>query len=288
MAGLDSELLRTFVAVVETGTLTRAGEIVGRSQSAVSLQIKRLEDVVGATLFVRGPRGVTLTTEADMLLAQARRILALIDETRAAMPAGMLRGPVRIGVPEEYSHSLLPKALGAFAEIHPLVEVTVKYGQSAAHRLALEAGDLDLAVVFEPSDDALAEPLIIDPTVWVTSLVHKVQARRPVPVALNHGQNWCRTAALASLERTGHPFRIAYTADTSATLGAAASCGLAIAPLSRSQIPLHCRELTGEDGFDVIDAASVGLLQGKGRAAAVLGMAEAVRSAFIPSEPRLS
>lgn len=202
MAGLESDLLRTFVAVAETGTFTRAGEIVGRSQSAVSLQIKRLEDIVGAALFVRGPRGVTLTTEADTLFAKARRILALIDETTAAMSSGPLRGPVRIGVPEEYSHTLLPKALGAFAELHPMVEVTVKYGQSAAHRQAIHAGELDLAVVFEPSESVVAEPLMIDPTVWVTSILHDVHARRPLPVAINHVQGWCRAAALASLGKS--------------------------------------------------------------------------------------
>jgi DNA-binding transcriptional LysR family regulator len=280
-AALDSDLLRTFVAVADTRNFTRAGEIVGRSQSAVSLQIKRLEDVVGAVLFDRGPRGVVLTTQADMLLANARRIIALLDETAAAMPIRPLNGPVRIGVPEEYSHTLLPKALGTFAKLHPLVEVTVKYGQSAAHRLAFEAGELDLAVVFEPSGSVSAEPLMIDPTVWVTSSVHCVHEHCPLPVALNDTQGWCRAAALASLQRLAVPFRIAYTADTSGALQAAATCGLAIAPLSRSHIPAQCRELTADDGFDIIDASSVGLLQKPGaRAPAIAGMADAVRDAF--------
>ena len=279
--GLDSELLRTFIAVADTQNFTRAGEIVGRSQSAVSLQIKRLEDVVGAALFHRGPRGVALTMQADMLLANARRIIALIDETATAMPIRPLNGPVRIGVPEEYCHTLLPRALGAFAKLHPLVEVTVKYGQSAAHRLAFQAGELDLAVVFEPSGSVLAEPLMIDSTVWVTSSVHCVHEQSPLPVALNDSQGWCRAATLASLHRLSLPFRVAYTADTSSALQAAATCGLAIAPLSRSHIPEHCRELTAEDGFDVIDASSVGLLQNaNARAPAVSGMADAVRDAF--------
>ncbi|BDA87088.1 LysR family transcriptional regulator [Aureimonas sp. SA4125] len=278
---LDSELLRTFLAINDAGNFTKAGEAVGRTQSAVSLQVKRLEGLVGAPLFTRGPRGVVGTAAAEYLLPNARRIIALLDETSAAMRSRPLNGPVRIGMPEEYSHTILPQALGAFAKRHPLVEVTVSYASSAANRQAVAAEGLELAVVFEEAGTGSAEWLATDPTVWVTSTVHCVHEQDPVPVALNATQGWCRAVALNSLDRAGIRFRAAYTADTCSPLQAAVTSGLAIAPLCRSQIPPKCRELTEGDGFGIVDSSSVGLLRNSMATGAVVdGMAEAIRGAF--------
>ena len=147
---LDSDLLRTFLAVADTGNLTKAADSVGRTQSAVSMQIKKLEDALGDTLFDRHSRGVALTMQGRRLIDNARRIVALLDDTAAAMRQPALDGAVRIGIPEEYINSTLPRALGAFAAIHPGVEVTVQQGTSMSNRTALEAGEIDIAVVFEP------------------------------------------------------------------------------------------------------------------------------------------
>ncbi|TIT61576.1 MAG: LysR family transcriptional regulator, partial [Mesorhizobium sp.] len=118
---LDSDLLRTFVAVADTGNFTKAAEQAGRTQSAVSMQMKKLEDVLGDSLFERGSRGVALTRRGAELIVNARRIVSLLDETAASMVAAPLGGPVRIGIPEEYGHAILSRALGAFAKRHPQV-----------------------------------------------------------------------------------------------------------------------------------------------------------------------
>ena len=136
---LDSDLLRTFLAVAETGNFTRAAEAVGRTQSAISMQIKRLEEMVGETLFERGPRGVTLSRRGGDLLGSARRVVALLDETASSMRAVQLDGPVRIGLPEEYGQPILSRALGAFAKRHSQVEVTVRFGYSVPQLAALAA-----------------------------------------------------------------------------------------------------------------------------------------------------
>ncbi|TIV77760.1 MAG: LysR family transcriptional regulator, partial [Mesorhizobium sp.] len=120
---LDSDLLRTFVAVAETGNFTKAAEQAGRTQSAVSMQMKKLESMVGDSLFERGSRGVALTRRGGELIGNARRIVSLLDETAASMAAAPLGGPVRIGIPEEYGHAILSRALGAFSTRHPKVEV---------------------------------------------------------------------------------------------------------------------------------------------------------------------
>ena len=202
---LDSDLLRTFVAVAETGNFTRAASQVNRTQSAVSMQIKRLEEMVGEMLFSRGPRGVGLTRKGGELLSNAQRIVALLDETAASMSAPPLDGPVRIGIPEEYG-AILSRALGAFCKRHPQVEITVRYARSDTQMAALSSDDLDLAVVFEWQDFSDGEVLMRDPTVWVTSDLHRMHEETPLPVAIYQNSDWCRDFAVKLLEKRNLPF----------------------------------------------------------------------------------
>lgn len=278
---LDSDLLRTFVVVTETGNFTRAGSKAGRTQSAVSMQIKKLEEIVGGTLFERGSRGVVLTKRGADLIENARRIVTMLDETAAAMRAPPLDGPVRIGIPEEYGHAILSRALSAFSRRHAQVEVTVRYAHSPAQMQALADGELDLAVVFEWQDFGGGEVLMQDPTVWVTSMLHPVHEERPVPIALYSRDGWCRDFAMRSLEQRGLNHRIAYMSDTTGGLKLAVTSGLAIAPISRSNIPVGCRELTAADGFGDIDSSNVVLRRNPlATGEAIDGMAEAIRDAF--------
>lgn len=278
---LDSDLLRTFVAVAEAGNFTKAAERVSRSQSAVSMQIKRLEETVGGELFGRGSRGVWLTRRGTDLLGNARRIVSLLDETAATLLAPPLDGPVRIGIPEEYGLSVLSRALGAFARNHPKVEVTVRYAPSYDQVAALAAGELDLAVVFEWQDFSDGEVLMNDPTVWATSIQHDLRDERPVPVALYNRAGWCHDFAIRSLEERGIDYRVAYTSETTGGLKLAVTSGLAIAPISRSNMPAGCRELTAADGFGQIDASNVVLhINPSAPNEAIAGMAEAIREAF--------
>lgn len=278
---LDSDLLRTFVAVADTGNFTKAAERAGRTQSAVSVQMKRLEGMIGDSLFERGSRGVALTQRGGELIANARRIVSLLDETAASMVAAPLGGPVRIGIPEEYGHAILSRALGAFAKRHPQVDITVRYAHSGAQIAALAAGELDLAVVFEWQDLSGGEVLMHDPTVWVTSELHHMHEERPVPIALYNRAGWCKDFAIKSLEQRGLAYRVAYTSDTNGGLRLAVTSGLAIAPISRSNIPAGCRELTAADGFGDIDSSNVVLRRNPNASGeAIDGMEEAIREAF--------
>lgn len=286
---LDSDLLRTFVAVADTGNVTRAADRMGRTQSAVSMQIRKLEEVVGDSLFERGSRGVKLSRKGEALVGNARRIVSLLDETASTLRAAPLDGPVRIGIPEEYGFTVLAQALGEFAKQHPRVEITVRFASSATQLAALNSGDLDLAVVFEWEHFSGKDILMVDPTVWVTSISNPRHAETPLPVAVYQNSNWCREFALKSLERRGIDYRIAYMSDTSGGLKLAAASGLAIAPLSRSNIPAGCRELTVADGFGVIDSAHVVLRRNPNAAGATIdGMADAIRAAFLDRPSRLS
>jgi len=281
MSHLESDLLRTFIAVAETNNFTKAADLVGRTQSAVSMQIKKLEDGIGSALFDRGSRGVTLTRQGNTLLLKARRVVMLLDETAASMRMPGLSGVVRVGIPEEFGSSVLPRALRNFDQLHPGVEIVANFGRSAANIEALNAGRLDLAVAYEQGDYTTGDVLRTDPTVWVTSDLHETHLRSPLPVAMYSGVGWCKTEALATLKDLEGGYRIAYISDTSNGLLAAVQAGLGVAPLSRSTIPAHCRELTLEDGFALIDQSNVTLrVNNRMGDPAVTGMASAIREAF--------
>ena len=278
---LESDLLRTLVAIAETKNFTRASEIVGRTQSAVSIQMKKLEDIVGEKLFDRGPRGVTLTSPGEQLVKDARRILSLLDQAAVSLHSDPLEGCVRIGVPEEYGGTILPRVLSRFCKMHPQVEVTVRCAASSDLNAELDRGDLDLIVVHEEAARIGGEVLLNDPVVWVTSDTHFQHECDPVPVAVCERGCWWREWALSSLEQHRKDYRVTYVSDSTLGLQAAVSSGIAIAVLSKSQIPPGCRELTLEEGYPQLQGTNLVLRQRtQTECSTKAGMAQAVREAF--------
>ncbi len=280
---LDSDLMRGFLAVAETGSVTHAAGRLGRTQSAVSMMIRRLEEQVGQTLFDRHPRGVDLTERGSQLVPYARRVLCLLDEAGAALREAPLAGPIRLGIPEEYVEGVLPAALASFAGRHPAVEVTLRCDFSAPQVEALRQDKIDLAVTYSATSPEDAEVLAVDPTVWVTSVPHAQHLRRPLPVAVYFSSDWCKDYALHSLDQMAIDYRIAFECDTTGGFRAAVANGLAVAPMARSAIPAGCRVLGAEDGFGTVDQARVVLRRNPRRASpAIDAMVETLRAAFSP------
>lgn len=278
---LDSDLLRTFVAIADSGSFTRAAAAVYRTQSAVSMQVKKLESLVGQPLFAREARGVRLTPSGEGLLAQARRILRLLDQAAESLRPGQVAGAVGIGVPEEYGATILPDVLARFAERHPAVEVTVRCEPSLTLSQALEQSALDLAVVVSDRGPSHGEILIHDPTVWVASARHLVHEQDPLPVAMFDRDCWWRDWALRSLDERGRRYRVAYTSGSVAGIQAAVASGLAVGVLGRSMMPRGARQLSRAEGFDSLPGSSVILRCRPGAASdAVMNMAAAVRDVF--------
>jgi DNA-binding transcriptional LysR family regulator len=278
---LDSDLMRCFVAVAERENFTHAASVLGRTQSAVSVQIKRLEELVGEPVFLRGPRGVTLTQAGETLLVNARRIVSLLNETEASFGAPLLKGQLRIGLPEEYGSNVASHALALFGRVHKDVELSVRSACSGVQKQALEDGELDLAVVFDWERSLQGEVLASDPTVWATSDTHRLHEHTPIPIAVFDHGSWSQDYAIKSLQRRKHRYRIAYRGDTGAALNLAVSAGLAIAPLSRSKIPEGCRELTAAEGFDQIDMTNIVLCRGNDAGGELVSaMEHAMRAAF--------
>jgi DNA-binding transcriptional LysR family regulator len=250
---LETDLLKTFVTICETGSFTEAARRVFRTPSAVSMQIKRLEEQLGRALFVRHPRHVTLTADGEAFSGHARDILRINDEALSRFRIPQLEGRIRFGAPDDFGVRYLPTILSRFAATHPLVEVAVFLSTSVSLSRQFEAGEIDMILTVSAQSDTTPGQLIhSEPLVWVGARDGMAFSKTPVPLAMSaHGCPW-RAAALASLDEGGVRYRIAYTSETGAGQLAAVLADLAIAPLPISLVGEHHRKLTEKDGFGKI------------------------------------
>lgn len=267
---LETPLLRTLVAVSETGSFTRAAERVHRTQSAVSMQIKRLEEAVGKPLLERDRKQARLTREGEALVDYARRILSLHDEAMAAVSEPDIAGLVKIGTPDDYAAGFLPQVLSDFAETHPNVEVEMRCEVSAKICRAFDKGEVDVALLTAGSWLKGGEIIRREPVAWATSARHMVHEREPLPLAVFEPGCLFRESALAAMDKTGRPYRIAYSSESYAGLVTAALAGLAVTAMARSSVPSGLRELSPDEGFPVLPSVDIALLRppsGRSRAA---------------------
>jgi DNA-binding transcriptional LysR family regulator len=265
-AGLDPDLLRAFVFIAEEGSFTRAARLVGRTQSAVSMQVQRLEAVLGQTLLARSKGGtVQLTPHGQFLLARAREMLALNDDIWTTFHAPSVSGRVRLGTPDDYALRYLPPILMRFAESHPAVEVEVLCSDSSTLVESLRAGSLDLTLVSEghepPGWPAL--PLWRGELRWITSERHAPHRQDPLPLALAHQDCSWRRAALSALESAGRRYRVAYTSATQAGTHAPVMAGLAVTVSTLSWLPEGLRLVRAEEGLPRLPDFGITMLQGR-------------------------
>lgn len=245
---LDIDLLRSFAAVADTRHFTKAAERLGRTQSAVSLQIKRLEQAVGARLFHRSNRAVRLTGEGETLQRYARQMLRLHDETLAAFGRPATQGRVRLGVTDTSMCYMWP-VLRRFAEDHALVEVEFRCDRSWHALETFEAGETDLALVTQPCGREGGRIVRREPLVWAAAKGSAVAALDPLPVALFGPGCIYRKTAERALEAAGRPFRHAYNSASRDGLDTAVGAGLAVTTVPRSVMPADWYALGPGDGF---------------------------------------
>lgn len=277
---LDSDLLCTFLTIAETGSISRAAERLGRTQSAISMQVKRLEDFSGRPLFKRLPRGVRLTEAGEALMPEARQVIQSLETATRRLQDQPMSGAITIGISEDYSIPLLTPALAHFADLHPKVTITVRSEPTPSIDDAFEAGEIDLAVLAIDSGAVAGELLYQDPTDWVVSKSHHLEDRDPVPVAVFDEDCWWRDAALKSLQARGTPYHIAFSSRSLAGIQAAVQSGLAVGMMGRSTAPSGTRILGRADGFDPLPSASIVLKCREGDPSpAFTGMASAIREA---------
>jgi len=239
LVNLDIDLLRAFVTVVETGSFTRTAAMLGRTQPAISLQIRRLEDQLRSPLVDRGAGGVGLTTEGAGLLPQARRLLRLNDEIVSTLGDGDLEGEVRFGAPEDIATMHLPGILGAFARSHPRIKLSVTCDYTANLLDQMSRGMLDLALIKrEPVGPELGVRVWGEPLVWVALDASIVEASLlPLPLIIAPAPDIYRKRALGALTAAGIAFRASFTSPSLAGQMAALRAGLGVGVLPAAMAP---------------------------------------------------
>jgi DNA-binding transcriptional LysR family regulator len=262
MAELQTDWLRCFVAAVDAGSLSSAAPEIHRSQSAVSMQIKKLESAVGCPLLLRGPRQLQLTHEGQLLLGYARRILDLHGEAQAALHGEALSGLVRVGVPDDYASKYMTPALKRFAPRHGGVEIQLDCEQSTSLIPRVARGDLDLALVSR--DHARRGTLLFhEPMVWVGSPQFDVWQRNPLPVAVYEEASPGRRSAIHSLALQGRPYKVVYNSASLAGQIAAVESGLAVAALTQCSAPPHLQVLGAEHGLGPLEPMQVAVVRSR-------------------------
>ena len=238
---LDMDLLRALVAIADSGSFSAAALRLGRTQSAISLQIKRLEEAVGQSLLERSQgRVVGPTAEGRVLIDYSRRILRLNDEACACFARQNLVGRLRLGLPEELMESVFPRVLTEFTRDYPRVELSVRCDLSVRITALAEAGELDLAIAKSMPGQSVVEGstgwrlLNRDPMAWLAGEGSNAMDRRPLPLAVFHEGCVFRMAAITALAARGISWRLAFVGGSYTALRHAVAAGFAVTPLPRS------------------------------------------------------
>lgn len=276
---LDLELLRSFVAIAETGSFTAAAGRVYRTPSAVSMQIKRLEDLIGVSVFTRDARNVALTPDGDVLLSYARRMIALNREAVSRFVTADVSGVVRVGTPSDYGEVLLPGALKQFAKSHPEVVVDVVIDQSSSLRKRLAGGQVDIVLLSCPNGEE-GDVVMEDDIVWVGAKGGQAYLIDPLPVSMwEEGCSW-RERAIASLNNVGRGYRVAFMTAHASGQRAAIQADLAVAPMGRSFMGKDLQILDTNCGLPEIGTYKLAMQVAKDASAPVEAFAEHFHGLF--------
>ncbi len=254
---LDMALIRTFVAVVNHGGVARAAERVGRSQPAASLQLKRLEEVVGTPLFRKSGRGVCLTESGDVLLGYARRLLDLNDETVTAVTMLKLSGTVRLGIAQDFADGWLTKVLARFARAHPSIVMEVKADRNAALLEGLARRQLDFALTFGGEGTAGAITLGPVEAAWIGTRDRSWRAAGCLPLVAFEAPCEFRRMAVRALEEAGMPWRLAFSSPSLSSQWSAVEAGLGVSVRTTIGLRPPLTVLDEQDGLPPLPKAAL-------------------------------
>ena len=241
---IDTALLRAFVAVVETGSVTGAAVLLSLTQAAVSQQLKRLEELFGTELFERHHKRLALRPNGERLLAHAHKLIALNDEVFGAMSAPAYEGEVRLGVPHDIVGPYLPPILKRFDKAWPRVRVSLKCTTTPQLLELVRKGKIDLTLTTELRCGAGGETLLQDDLVWAGAIEGTARSRDPLPVSLGDEKCEFRPSVLKALRDAGRDWRPVCEVSSMEPLLASIEADLSIAPLLRTTIPHYLQEVT--------------------------------------------
>ncbi len=259
---LDLDQLQTFVAIADSGSFTRAADEVHRTQSAVSMQMRRLEERLGKTLFEKEGRTNRLTEEGERLLTYARRLLRLNRETLAAFDDASLEGHIRIGTPDDYADRFLPEIMARFTRSNPRVELSVICEPTVNLLEHIKRNTLDIALITHDSDKGSAEVVRREPLLWVTSANHSIHQEEVLPIAVGRTTCMWRRSACDMLDRMGRDYRILFTSWSATVIIAAVLSGQAVSILPECALRPGMRILGEADGFGPLPDVRIGIVRG--------------------------
>lgn len=257
---MDSDLLRSFVAFAECGSFNRAADRIGRTPSAFSMQMKRLEELVDTKLFERQGRTVLLTNDGITFVGYARRILALQDEAMSMLRSQDAARPIRIGCPDDYARKILPIVLRAIRTVSANATFLVSVNPTPVLQRMLDQGELDLSLV---SRSAMGEEgyfLRHEPGVWVSSPVHRQHECDPLPLVLPAEDCKFHAWALDAISKSGRPFSLFATTRQAASLLHLVRDGLGVAALAAASVSDEFQILHSRDGFPPLPAVGVAVM----------------------------
>jgi DNA-binding transcriptional LysR family regulator len=259
---LDLDQLQTFCVIADCGSFTEASRRIHKTQSAVSMQIKRLEERLGQTLLLRDGRTVSLTAEGDELYSRARRMLRINAEIIDLFSNDDLAGNIRFGVPDDYAVKLLPAILSSFQRTHPKIMVDVRCMPSEELLEGMKAGRFDLIVFTQGTMHEFGELFRTEPMHWVAS--HGGMALNTDPVPLACGPQSCcwRANAIDALNRAGLDYRIAYTSSNATAISSAVMSDLAIGILPESALQPGMRVVKDVKSLPRLPDAQIALMRG--------------------------
>lgn len=267
---LDLDLLRCFVTVAETGGFTSGGAALGLTQSAVSLKVKRLEELVGRRVFDRTSRSVALTRDGEALLGYARRILALNDEAVRRLVAPAIGGRLRLGVADHFVPRTLAPLLARFARTYPEVRLEVEVGRSHELRAEQEAGRLDLVLGKRRDGETAGRAIFTEAVVWAAAPDWRPPEGRPLPLAMLPPGCMFRDRALAALARANLAHEVVYVSASLLGVAAAAQAGFAVTVLGRGGFLPGLVEVPGLPGLGTAEMCVFGDAGGQGALVAPL------------------
>jgi DNA-binding transcriptional LysR family regulator len=278
---LDLELVRTFLAVIDHGGFTRAGGRLHKTQSTISLHIRRLEEIVGRPLFDRQGRQAVLTEQGEILRTYAEALVGLNDEALLKLRRPPVTGIVRLGLPEDFATRHLPLALRRFTATHPAIRLEVRSSLTAELMRDLGNGDLDFVLARRELDATEGQLLWREPLIWVGARGRLFSAD-PLPLVMfPHGCVY-RPEVLRRMRSCPRAWEIVYTSSSLAGVQAAVSAGLGVTALAESTVLPDFAVLGAREGLPELPQTDIALFTGVGRneAAAYLGeyLAESVRS----------
>lgn len=260
---LDIDALRTFVAVAEHRNFTRAADVVSRTQSTVSVQIRNLEERLGFSLFERTKRSVALTARGDKLLAYAQSILRLNDEGVRAVTESPLQGRLRLGITEYFAPHHMPAILQAFRDAYATLDIEVTTGVTGYLRGLVKDGEIDLVIGRRELGSSEGELIRRERLSWVAAESYKLRPRETVSLALLPLGCGIRSLATGTLQKMRRPWRAAYCGPSVLGLQAAVSAGLAASCLTHSAMLDGFRKLGAREGLPTLPDSELALFTGR-------------------------